>query len=180
MYTSYSLDTYSAHDLNVSMRTSSGDVIEIGLSNQKQASFSYEQDNNGTTTAMSFASMQSFQFKIDSNGIDKQDKKEIQAFMKIAQPYIDSFMKELKDDTQKSPMNQIAQKIADLFEPQKHRDQNNKNYVKNNIVNMFDKSIKKHETLTTEDLIEKIFKDSRKLLEKTLDAFENNKNFLYA
>lgn len=183
MNTSYSLNTYRAHDLNISMRTSSGDVIEMDFANHQSTSMSYEQNAGRSKSQMSFSSMQSFQFSIDSNGIDKQDQKEIDAFMKTAQPFIDNFLIELEDAAPKSPVSQLAHQIAGIFEPNNDRSENSKNHIKTNIVEMFDNAMSKLETpekLNTQEMIEKIFKETQKLLEKTLKEFnEFNKN-LYA
>lgn len=183
MNTSYSLDTYRAHDLNISMRTSSGDVIEMDFANHQSASISQEKNENGSKTSMSFSSMQSFQFSVDSNGIDAQDKKEIDAFMKIAQPFINSFLKELKDAAPKSPVSKMAHDIAGIFEPGKERSENSNNHVKSNIVDMFDNAMKKlemPEQSNRQDLIDKMFKETQKLLEKTLKEFDNFNKELYA
>lgn len=183
MNTSYAFDTYRAHDLSIAMRTSSGDVIEMDFSNHQSASFSHEQNGSGSRTSMSFSSMQSFQFSVDSNGIDAQDQKEIDAFMKIAQPKIDEFLKELRDVAPKSPVSQLAHQIASIFEPSRDRDENAKNNIKTNIVDMFDDSIKKlelPEKINTEDMIDKIFEDAKKLLEKTLKEFDEFNKLLYA
>ena len=183
MNTSYALDSYRAHDLNIAMRTSSGDVIEMDFSNHQSSSFKHQENQNGSRTAMSFSSMQSFEFKIDSNGIDAQDQKEIDAFMKTAQPFIDNFLKELKDSAPKSPVTQLAHKIASIFEPNKERDENNKNNVKTNIVKMFDDSMKKLEApkeIEGKNSIEKIFEEAKKLLEKTLKEFDEFNKSIYA
>ena len=183
MNTSYSLDAYRSHDLNIAMRTSSGDVIKMDFANEQSASMKHSQNENGTTTSMSFSSMQSFHFSIDSNGIDAQDQKEIDAFMKTAQPFIDNFLKELSDDAPKSPVTKLAHDIAGLFNPNKERDENGVNAIKTNIVKMFDnaiKEIKPAETLSIEDTIKKIFEDTQKLLEKTLKEFDNFNKELYA
>ncbi|MEA3371733.1 MAG: hypothetical protein U9Q40_10370 [Campylobacterota bacterium] len=183
MNTSYSLDTYRAHDLNISMRTSSGDLINMDFANHQSASMSHQQNASGSKTQMSFSSMQSFQFSVDSNGIDAQDQKEIDAFMKIAQPFIDDFLKELEDATPKSPVSKLAHDIAGIFEPAKERNENAKNHVKSNIVEMFDKSMKKlemPETSNRQDLIDKMFKESQKLLERTLKEFDNFNKEIYA
>jgi post-segregation antitoxin (ccd killing protein) len=66
MNTSYGLDAYRSHDLNISMRTSSGDVIKMDFSNKQAGSFSQTKNANGISTSASFSSMQSFQFSIDS------------------------------------------------------------------------------------------------------------------
>jgi len=184
--TSYGLDTYRAHDLNIQMKTSSGDVIKMDFANHQSASVSYEQDENGSSTSMSFASMQSFKFSVDGNGIDAQDQKEIDAFMKVAQPFIDSFLKELEDAAPKSPVSQLAHKIAGIFEPNQERDENAKNNVKTNIVKMFDDSMKKLEMpkksqqLDATELMDKIFEDAKKLLEKTLQEFDEFNKNIYA
>jgi len=192
MNTSYAYDSYRAHDLNIAMRTSSGDVIKMDFANYQSTSFSHEQNESGSRTSMTFSSMQSFQFSIDSNGIDKQDKKEIEAFMKIAGPMIDEFLKELEDDAPKSPVTKLAHQIAGIFQPDKDRDENGKNNVKTNIVKMFDNSMKKLEdskeldTIDTSDtsdkvdIIEKILEDMKKLLNKTLKEFDEFHKNMYA
>jgi len=183
MNTSYGVNAYMSHDLNISMKTSSGDTIKMDFSNQQSSSLSHKESKNGSQTSASFSSMQSFQFSVDSNGIDKQDQKEIDAYMKIAQPYIDSFLEEFESVAPGSPLSKIAQDIASIFEPSKSRDENGKNNIKTNIVEMFDRSMqdfKVPEKLSTEDLIEKIAEDAKKLLEKTLESFEDFNKKLYA
>jgi ribosomal protein S20 len=172
-----------AHDLSISMKTSSGDTIEMDFENHKSSSIQHQQNAKSSHTNMSFSSMQSFSFKVDSNGIDEQDQKEIDEFMKIAQPFIDDFLKELEDTAPKSPVTQLAHKIAGIFEPNQDRDENSRNNVKTNIVEMFDNAIKKleiPEKNNTEDMIEKIFEDAQKLLEKTLQEFDNFNKNIYA
>ena len=119
---------------------------------------------------------------------DAQDQKEIDAFMKIAQPFIDSFLKELEHSAPSSPVTQLAHQIAGIFEPNKERDENNKNNVKTNIAKMFDNSMQKHldnkpqklEKPDEIDFLTKMLKDTQKLLEKTLKEFEEFNKNLYA
>lgn len=179
MNTSYAYNSYLSHDLNIFMRTSSGDEIKLDFANQQSSSISYQQDSNGSSSSMTFSSMQSFSFNINSNGIDTQDKKEIDAFMKIAQPYIDNFLSKLDQDAPKSPVNTIARQISDIFSPMKDKDENTKNLVKINIVDGFDKGIKKL-NLSEADALTKIFKEAEKLLEKTLYEFSKLSKELYA
>ncbi len=174
MNTSYAMDTYRSHDLNIAMKTSSGDVIKMDFSNERSASLNYETDGSSSSASMSFSSMQSFQFSIDSNGIDAQDKKEIEAFMKKAQPFIDKFLKELDENAPKSPVTKIAKQIANIFQPNEHRSETANNNIKANIVKMFDKS------LQTIPEPQDIFKEAQKLLEKTLKEFDEFNKGLYA
>ena len=175
MNTSYAMDSYRAHDLNIAMRTSSGDVIEMDFSNHQSASVRHQENENGSRTSMEFSSMQSFQFNVKSNGIDAQDQKEIDAFMKIAQPFIDKFLKELEDVAPSSPVSKLAHKIASIFEPSKERDENATNNIKTNIVKMFDNSIKK---LDVPEI--NVLEEAKKLLEKTLKEFDEFNKNLYA
>jgi hypothetical protein len=174
MNTSFGLNAYKSHDLNIAMKTSSGDVIKMDFANKQELSMSSEQSKNGTKESLSFSSMQSFQFSITSNGIDAQDQKEIDAFMKTAQPFIDSFLEELAQDAPETPVTKLANQIADIFAPMKDKDENTKNYVKHNMVKMFDNSLSKS------DSIDKIFDEAKKLLEKTLEAFDDYNKKLYA
>jgi len=183
MNTSYGLDTYRSHDLNIAMRTSSGDVIKMDFANEQSSSIRHSQNENGSQTSMSFSSMQSFQFSIDSNGIDAQDQKEIDAFMKIAQPFIDNFLKELSEDAPNTPVTKLAHDIAGLFDPNRERSEDGKNAIKTNIVKMFDNAIAEIEppkALSPQEMIQKILKDTQKLLEKTLEEFDNFNKNLYA
>ncbi|MCK9473918.1 hypothetical protein [Sulfurimonas sp.] len=186
MNTSFAMDTYRAHDLNIAMKTSSGDVIKMDFANHQSASMSHQQNQNGSRTSMSFSSMQSFKFSVEGNGIDAQDQKEIEAFMKIAQPYIDNFLEELSAEAPSSPVTKLAHDIASIFEPNKARDENSKNYIKTNIVEMFDNSIKKlkipemSEQIDATELMDKIFEQTKELLEKTLQEFDEFNKKLYA
>ena len=183
MNSSYALDSYRAHDLNVTMKTSSGDVIKMDFSNHQSTSLSSERNANGSRTSMSFSSTQSFQFSIKSNGIDEQDQKEIDEFMKIAQPFIDDFIQELEDFAPKTPVTQLAKQIASIFEPSTERDENAKNRVKTNIVKAFDDAIERFETrggVNSTEALERIYEETKKLLEKTLKAFDEFNKELYA
>ena len=183
MNTSYGLDTYRAHDLNIAMRTSSGDVIKMDFSNQQSSSIRHSENEKGSQTSLSFSSMQSFQFSVRSNGIDAQDQKEIDAFMKTAQPFIDKFLQELNADAPGTPVTKLAHDIASIFKPNEERSEDKKNVIKTNIVEMFDKALTKLEPpkqTSIEESIKKIFEDAQNLLEKTLKEFDNFNHNIYA
>ncbi len=174
MDTSYSLNAYRSHDLSISMRTSSGDVIEMDFANESALCMNSQKNSQGSNSEFSFSSMQSFNYSIKSNGIDEQDQKEIDEFMKVAQPYIDDFLKELSEDAPTSPVTKMAKDIASIFEPSKLRDEKQTNHVKSSIVDMFDNAISK--VKTNDD----IFKEVQRLLEKTLQEFDEFNKKLYA
>jgi hypothetical protein len=178
MITNSALDAYKSHDLNIVMKTSSGDVLKFDFSNEKSLQYAKSQNQNATKESLKFSSMQSFSFSMETNGLDEQDKKEIDAFMKIAQPYIDNFLQELQEDSPKSPVNQVAQQVTDIFSSLRSKDQNTQNYAKNSIVEMFDKALE--DTKATQASFDKLFEEAQKLLEKTLQYFDNEPKALYA
>lgn len=183
MNTAYRLDAYRSHDLNIAMKTSSGDTITLDFSNSQALSMSASTTEKGSQSSLSFASQQSFKFAVDSNGINAQDKKEIDAFMKIAQPYIDNFLSQLQEDAPTSPVNKVARDVASAFSSLKGSDTNRENLAKNSIVSLFDDSMKKLSLPKEEDtqtLQEKILQEAQKLLEKTLQAFDELGQKLYA
>jgi hypothetical protein len=183
MTSSYGIDAYRSHDLNIAMRTSSGDLLKMDFANEQSASLAYSQNDNGSKTSMSFSSMQSFNFSLTSNGIDEQDQKEIDAFMKTAQPFIDKFLQELQEDAPNTPVTKLAHEIAGAFDPNRPRDEEAKNGVKTNILKMFDRAIaeiKPPKVLSPEEMMEKILKETKNLLEKTLKEFDNFDKGIYA
>ena len=115
MISSTSLNAYRSHELSIDMKTSSGDTLSLNFENTQELSLDSRQSDASKESSFSFSSMQAFSFKLDSNGISEQDQKEIDTFMKKAQPYIDKFMKELEDQTQNSPINKVASDITNLM-----------------------------------------------------------------
>ena len=130
MNNSFALDAYRLHDLNIMLKTSSGDIIKMDFSNEQNLSMIHEEGDGTSQDLISFSSLQSFNFSVKGNGIDEQDKKEIKELMKIAQPFIDKFMKELDAGGQRSPINKEAKHISDLFGPMKAKGSDTKNYTK--------------------------------------------------
>jgi len=183
MNTSYGLDAYRSHDLNIAMRTSSGDLIKLDFANKQSSSLSHSQNEHGSSTSMSFSSMQSFHFSVESNGISEQDQKEIDKFMETAQPYIDDFLKELSEDAPGSPVTKLAHDIAGLFDPNRERSDDAKNGIKANIVKMFDNAVASFEPpklMSPEDMMKKILENTQKLLERTLQEFDEFSKKTYA
>lgn len=183
MNSSYGLDTYRSHDLNIAMRTSSGDVIKMDFANEQSASLHYSKDENSSKTIANFSSMQSFQFSMQSNGIDAQDQKEIDAFMKQAKPQIDAFLEELSQDAPNTPVTKTARNIVSLFDPNRPRSEDEKNAIKTNIVKMFDNALNTFQTPkidSPEERMKKILDETQKLLEKTLKEFDNFGKNIYA
>ncbi len=174
MISSASLDAYRSHELSIQMKTSSGDTLSLNFQNEQSLSLNEKTTADSKEQAFSFSSMQAFSFKMESNGISEQDQKEINAFMKKAQPYIDKFMKELEDQNQTTPVNKIASDVTKLIGNLKNSDENVKSHAKNGIVNLFDNAINSAKSN------EKMIDEAQKLLKKVLDGFDKMFEPLYA
>lgn len=173
MTTSSALNAYRSHELMIQMRTSSGDTLSLNFENTQSLSLSSKNTGHSHEQNFSFHSLQAFSFQIDSNGITEQDQKEIDAFMKKAQPYIDKFMKELSENNQHSPINKIASDVTKLIGNLKQSDENVKNHAKNSIIDLFDNAAKQIKTN------EKIIDEAQKLLEKIIKGFDQLVEPLY-
>lgn len=183
MNTSYGLSAYRSHDLNIAMKTSSGDLIKMDFANEQSSSIQKSQSESGSKTSMSFSSMQSFEFSIEGNGIDAQDQKEIDEFMKTAQPFIDDFLEELSQDAPGTPVTKIAYEVASIFDADRQRSEDETNSVKTNIVKMFDNaldSFKLPQQNNYEEMMDKILQGTQNLLEKTLQEFDEFNKEIYA
>jgi len=174
MTTSTSYDAYRSHELNIQMKTSSGDTLSLNFENEQTLSMNEKTTSTTKEQSFSFSSMQAFSFNLDSNGISEQDQKEINAFMKKAQPYIDKFMKELEEENKTSPINKVASDVTKLIGDLKHRDEHVKHHAKKGVVDMFDNAVK--ETKIPEKMIE----EAQKLMQKILDGFDKMFEPLYA
>ncbi len=174
MTTAASLDAYRSHELNIQMKTSSGDTLSLNFYNEQSLSYNQKNTSDSKEQSFSFSSMQAFSFNLDSNGISEQDQKEIDAFMKKAQPYIDNFMKELQDQNQTSPINKVASDITKMIGNLKHSDENVKNQAKKSVVDLFDNAVNNAKSN------EKMIDEAQKLLKKVLDGFDKLFEPLYA
>jgi hypothetical protein len=174
MTTAASLDAYRSHELNITMKTSSGDTLSLNFQNEQSLSLNQRKSDNANEQSFSFSSMQAFSFKMESNGISEQDQKEITAFMKKAQPYIDKFMKELQDQNQTSPINKVASDVTKMIGNLKHSDENVKNHAKKGVVDLFDNAINSAKSN------EKMIDEAQKLLKKVLEGFDKLFEPLYA
>ena len=135
------MSAYSQHSLSIDIKTSSGDIIELDFNNEKSLDYS----SNKEGESFSFSSLESFSYHYEGNGIDAQDRKEIDEFLKIAQPNIDNFMAGLNEGSSLSePINKLTKNITSLFAPIKEKgDDNLLNFVKHGLTDGVDKALAK-------------------------------------
>lgn len=175
-----SLDAYRSHELTMQMKTSSGDILSLNFENTQELSLNSRQKEGAKESSFSFSSMQAFSYQLDSNGITEQDQKEIDAFMKKAQPYIDKFMKELETQNQHSPINKLASDILKGIGNLKNSDENVKDHAKKGVVDLFDNALKQTAPVKNENDMSKIINEAEKFLKKILEGFDRLFEPLYA
>jgi len=173
MNTTTTLNAYSQHSLSIDIRTSSGDLIELDFNNEKSLQYA----KGDGQEFLSFSSLESFSFHYEGNGIDAQDRKEIEAFLELAQPNIDNFVAGLNDGSSLTePINKITSDIANIFQPLTSKgDDNLNNFAKHGLVNAFDNAFKNE--IEPIDQLDQIFANAERFLEqlfKQLDKVEED------
>ncbi len=169
------LNAYSQHTLSIDIRTSSGDLIELDFNNEK--SLQYAKGNERESFA--FSSTESFSFHYEGNGIDAQDRKEIEAFLKIAQPNIDNFVAGLNEGSSLTqPINKLAQDITSLFTPFKDpADHNQLNFIKHGLTKGVDKALSEY--IHPEEQTQKVLSHAQRFLEQMIKQLDKAEELLY-
>jgi len=169
------LNAYSQHALSVDIKTSSGDKISFDFNNEKSLQYS----KSDTQESFSFSSLESFSFSYKGDGIDAQDQKEIDAFLKIAQPFIDKFVSGLNEDSiLKEPINKITSNIANIFEPIKEKnDDNLLNLTKNRLVGLFDNAFR--DKIDPIEQTQSIISDAQRFLDQLFKNLDKADKELY-
>jgi len=176
MNTTNALNAYSQHSLAIDIKTSSGDIIELDFNNEK----SLDYRSNDKEKSFSFSSLESFSYHYEGDGIDAQDRKEIDAFLKIAQPQIDEFMAGLKDGSSLTePINKITNNITSIFGPVKDKgDDNVLNFVKHGLSNSVDKALEKE--IEPKEQTQDIISHAQRFLEQMLKQLDKVQEEFYA
>lgn len=176
MDVSHALNAYSQHNLSIDIRTSSGDVIELDFSNEK--SLNYQKGKEGTS--FSFSSMEAFSFSYEGNGIDAQDRKEIEAFLEMAQPNIENFMAGLNEGSSLlQPINKLTSNITSLFNPMKgNANEHAMNFAKEGLTKGVDKALANH--FKPQEQTTEILSHAQRFLEQMLKQLDKAEEMLYA
>ncbi|HIC43727.1 MAG TPA: hypothetical protein EYO73_05420 [Sulfurimonas sp.] len=169
------LSAYSQHSLSIDIRTSSGDLIEFDFNNEKSLNYNSNEDGK----SFSFSSLENFSYSYEGNGIDAQDRKEIDAFLKIAQPSIDSFIGGLNDGSSlKEPINKITSDITNIFSPIKDKEDNNLlNLLKEGLTNGLDKALAKE--INPIKQTQEVLSNAQRFLEQIMKHLDKVDELLY-
>ena len=168
---SINTSNYNYNDFNFSMQTSSGDKIDLKMYDEKSSEVTYKKDDNSTSVMLSLTHSYGYSFHYEGNGIDAQDKKEIDAAMKTIQPMLEQYMKNVKDSEENFSMAEITNRAFDINQYLPKTDNlDTKNYLSDKTLKTLDKILEKAEYQN-----EKMLKHAQKLFEsllKQMDRFE--------
>ena len=133
-----SLNTTSNH-FGFTLQTSSGDTISLSMYDDKSVSLDASCGKCGRSISMSLRHEYGYSFHYEGNGIDAQDRKEIEEAMKIVKPIFKEFLKHV-EKSDKIPgfreLTNIAQVLRDeLPEP---GTPDTRNLLKNRTVDTMD------------------------------------------
>lgn len=159
-------NSYSYNDFSFSMQTSSGDTINLSMYDEKATDFSHQKDANSSTTTLTLSHSFGYSFKYEGNGIDENDQKEIDQAMKLIQPMLDEYFKNVNE---RAPKN--ADIINNAFDINsylpKPQESNTKNYLNDKLLKTIDKTLEKEQNQN-----EKILEAAQKLFDALLKQTE--------
>lgn len=159
---SISTSQYSYNDFNFSMKTSSGDTIDLKMYDERLAEFSHQKNDTTETTTLSLSHAYGYSFHYEGNGIDAQDKKEIEEAMKLIQPMMEDYLKNVAENEPKN--SDVINSAFDInrYLP-KAKDNNTQNYLNDETLKTIDSALQ-----NVEKHNEKILKEAKKLFDALL------------
>ncbi|MCD8544663.1 MAG: hypothetical protein LRY52_07340 [Sulfurospirillum cavolei] len=155
---------YSYNSLGFSLQTSSGDVIDLNMYDERSASISHEQSGGTQNTMLSLSHAYGYSFHYEGDGIDENDQKEIDAAMQLIQPQIDEYLSNVQKSSETVT---LASAINTAYEVNQTlpsaKDQNTQNYTNNSLLKMID-----HMMEQADKQNEKVLEGAQKLFESVL------------
>jgi len=134
--------TVSSQNLNsfdFSMKTSSGDKIDLSMYSNEEVDLSMSKDSGLQAMSISIKEEYGYNFSYEGNGIDEQDKKEIQQALKKIEPLLGIFKNSNFEASHEDKTN-LAFDI-NSFLP-KAKDDNHKNFIKDSVIDKMDEMLK--------------------------------------
>jgi hypothetical protein len=155
------------NNFDFAMKTSSGDTLSLAMYDNKELSYQ-EQKKDGThTRELSLSHAYGYKFSYEGDGIDAQDRKEIEAALEQLQPELEAFMEKVKESGIPSPRT-IADEAFSLRQMlPTPRDENHKSFLQDSILKAFDKELLKFSPQ------EKVLETAQKLFERLLEQMEH-------
>lgn len=159
---SISASNYSYNSLDFSLQTSSGDTIDLSMYDERSLEVSQEQSGNTSSTSLSLSHAYGYSFQYKGNGIDANDQKEIDAAMKLIQPMMDEYLKNVEESGNSTTQAKTTNTAYDINSKLPTiEDLNTQNYANDSILKSLDK------------ILEKAQKQNEKLLQEAQKLFDS-------
>jgi len=159
---SISASNYSYNSLDFSLQTSSGDTIDLSMYDERSVEMSQEQSGNTSSTSLSLSHAYGYSFHYKGDGIDANDQKEIDAAMKLIQPMMDEYLKNVEESGSSTSQAKTTNTAYDIHSKLPTiEDLNTQNYANDSILKSLDK------------ILEKAQKQNEKLLQEAQKLFDS-------
>lgn len=157
-------NSYSYSSFGFSLQTSSGDLIDLNMYDERSTAISQEQSDTTQTTTLSLSHAYGYDFHYEGNGIDANDQKEIDEAMKVIQPMMDAYLSEVEKSDTASTHAKSTNSAYDIQSTLPTiKDINVQNYANNSMLKSLDKILEKAENQN-----EKMLQEAQKLFENIL------------
>ncbi len=167
-----SASDYNYNSFNFSMTTSSGDRISLDLYDEKSSSFLYNSNGKSKTTNITLSHSSRYSFHYIGNGIDENDKKEIDKALEVIRPmlekYFDNINKGIQKTTKADTVNaafEINSKLPQI------KNEDTKHYISNKTLKMMDNILAKPQNKNN-------LKDAQKLFNELLQQMNGFKLYM--
>ena len=163
---SISASNYAYNDFSFSLKTSSGDTLELKMYDEKSVALSQETSDSLQTTTLSLSHAYGYSFSYQGDGIDETDKKEIDQALTLIQPMLTNYFQNVQQ-TQTSNAD-VTNKAFDInaYLP-KTKESNARNYTNDSLLKSIDKILEAKENQN-----DKILKEAQKLFDALLKQRE--------
>lgn len=147
-----------------SLQTSSGDTINLSMYDSRVAQISHESTDQSQTTTYSLSHAYGYKFEYKGNGIDENDQKEIDAAMKVIQPMMDEYFKNVQESANTTTLASLTNTSYSMnaLLP-KTNDANTQNYINDALLKSIDAQMAKPNNRT-----EKMLQEAHKLFQSLL------------
>ena len=159
---SINASNYSYNSLDFSLQTSSGDTIDLSMYDERSLDISQEQSGTTSSTSLTLSHAYGYSFHYKGNGIDENDQKEIDAAMKLIQPMMDEYLKNVEASGSSTSQANTTNTAYDINSKLPTiEDLNTQNYANDSILKSLDK------------ILEKAQKQNEQLLQEAQKLFDS-------
>lgn len=159
---SINASNYSSNAFGFSLKTSSGDTIDLNMYDERSSNISHENNGKTQTTTLTLSHAYGYNFHYEGNGIDENDQKEIDAAMKLIQPMMDAYLQNVQESGNTTPQAKTTNTAYDINATLPTiKDLNTTHYANDSLLKSLD------------TILEKAQKNNEKMLQEAQKLFDS-------